>query len=278
MPPIIFVHFMSDLVLEAFMDYEFSVEKTVDELTCWLKNWFTANGNSETKAVVGISGGKDSSTVAALLVHPLGVERVIGVLMPNGEQKDISDSKALVSHLGIKNFMVNIADAVTGLKNAFVKGGIIADGNEFAPAFNTNTPARIRMSVLYGVAAQLGNCRVANTCNLSEDLQGYSTFYGDSAGDFAPIRMLTTEEVIAVGKFLGLPDFLMDKAPSDGMCGKTDEDNLGYTYHEVNELARLNKKGANAEKIINRYKANLFKIKIIDLPCYKPDLPLFLEI
>ena len=220
------------------------------------------NGNENTKVIVGVSGGKDSSVVSALLVRALGKERVIGVMMPNGEQKDISDSQKLVSHLGIKKFTVNIAKAYFGLQTAFEEAGAILDDTgdkltdddfhfssekSFSPVFKTNTPARLRMVTLYALAAQIGNCRVVNTCNLSEDLVGYSTFYGDAAGDFAPINKLTTEEVVAIGDYLGLPSSLTHKAPSDGMCGKTDEDNLGFTYHEVNELARKNLKGENAE-------------------------------
>lgn len=259
------------------MEYNFDVKKVTLQLIEWIQNWVSQNGNDKTKIVIGLSGGKDSSTVAALLVKALGKERVIGVLMPNGIQKDISDSQSVALHLQIKNFTVNIEKAYKGLQNSFVDSGILSSSDEFANVFKTNTPARLRMTTLYGIAAQIGNCRVVNTCNLSEDLQGYSTFYGDSAGDFAPIRMLTTEEVVAVGDYLGLPENLTHKAPSDGMCGKTDEDNLGYTYHEINELIRLNKKGVNYEKIIAKYKANLFKIRIIDLPCYKPELPLYLE-
>ena len=271
-------------------EYAFDVKKITTELIAWIQNWMSENGNERTKVIVGVSGGKDSSVVSALLVKALGKERVIGVMMPNGEQKDISDSQTLVSHLGITHYTVNIADAYEGLQSAFAVAGIVeSDENEFfdenkktndsfSATFRTNTPARLRMVTLYGIAAQIGNCRVVNTCNLSEDLVGYSTFYGDAAGDFAPINKLTTEEVVAIGDYLGLPSSLTHKAPSDGMCGKTDEDNLGFTYHELNEIARKNEKGANYDKIIAKYKANLFKVKIIALPCYRPNLPLFLEI
>ena len=260
-------------------EYSFDVEKITGEVIEWIKNWICENGNDATKVVVGVSGGKDSSVVSALLVKALGKERVIGVMMPNGEQKDISDSKTLVSHLGIKNFTVNIESAYAGVLKAFGDAGVWESENpEISSVFKTNTPARLRMTTLYGIGAQIGNCRVVNTCNLSEDLVGYSTFYGDAAGDFAPINKLTTEEVVAIGDYLGLPSSLTHKAPSDGMCGKTDEDNLGFTYHEVNELARKNIRGGNAEKIIAKYKANLFKVKIINLPCYRPELPLYLDI
>lgn len=260
-------------------EYNFDVKKITDEVVEWIKNWLCENGNDKTKVIVGVSGGKDSSVVSALLVRAIGKERVIGVMMPNGEQKDISDSQKMVAHLGIENFTVNIESAYAGLLSAFSGAGVWEAENP-APSsvFRTNTPARLRMTTLYGIAAQIGNCRVVNTCNLSEDLVGYSTFYGDAAGDFAPVNKLTTEEVVAIGDYLALPSSLTHKAPSDGMCGKTDEDNLGFSYHEVNEIARKNKMGANAEKIISRYKANLFKVKIINLPCYRPELPLFLEI
>lgn len=259
-------------------EYVFDAEKITSELLAWIQKWISENGNESTKVIVGVSGGKDSSVTSALLARALGKERVIGVMMPNGEQKDIADSRTLVSHLGIKNYTVNIEDAYKGIQKAITEGAGELTTDSFASAFKTNTPARLRMTALYGIAAQIGNCRVVNTCNLSEDLVGYSTFYGDSAGDFAPINKLTTEEVVAVGDYLGLPRSLTHKAPSDGMCGKTDEDNLGFTYHEVNELARKNIKGASSEKILERYKNNLFKIRIINLPCYRPDLPLFLEI
>ena len=263
-------------------EYKFDVAKITAEVIDWIQNWISSNGNAQTKVIVGVSGGKDSSVVSALMVKALGKDRVIGVMMPNGEQKDISDSQVLVKHLGIKNFTVNIAKAYGGVQESFKEAGITASdekvNDEFSPVFKTNTPARLRMVTLYGIAAQIGNCRVVNTCNLSEDLVGYSTFYGDAAGDFAPINKLTTEEVVAIGDYLGLPSSLTHKAPSDGMCGKTDEDNLGFTYHELNEMARKDIKGENAEKIIAKYKANLFKVKIINLPCYRPDLPLFMEI
>ncbi|MBQ9281183.1 MAG: NAD(+) synthase [Treponema sp.] len=271
--------------------YAFDAEKIAAEVISWIQKWVSENGNEQTKVVVGVSGGKDSSVVSALLVKALGKDRVIGVMMPNGEQKDISDSQTLVSYLGIKHFTVNIAKAYEGIQKSFADAGVIVKKenvtekqtndsllDSFSAVFKTNTPARLRMVTLYGIGAQIGNCRVVNTCNLSEDLVGYSTFYGDAAGDFAPINKLTTEEVVAIGDYLGLPSSLTHKAPSDGMCGKTDEDNLGFTYHEVNEIARKNEKGPNYDKIIAKYKANLFKVKIIALPCYKPNLPLFLDI
>ncbi|MCR4822549.1 MAG: NAD(+) synthase, partial [Treponema sp.] len=170
-------------------EYKFDVEKTTSELVAWIQKWISDNGNKLTKVIIGVSGGKDSSVTATLMVKALGKDRVIGVMMPNGEQKDISDSQTLVSHLGIKNFTVNIAKAYAGLQAAFQDAGILEDSlsgesslsevalqtnDSFSSVFKTNTPARLRMTSLYGLAAQIGNCRVVNTCNHSEDLVGYS--------------------------------------------------------------------------------------------------------
>lgn len=254
------------------MSYQFDVQKITAECIDWIRSWILANGNSQTKAVIGISGGKDSALTAKLLVEALGKEKVFGVLLPNGIQKDIGDSEKVCRTLGIKNVTIDISDSYNGLtkniKSFFPE-------NDFSYAnYNTNTPARIRMTTLYGISALIGNSMVANTCNLSEDVMGYSTLYGDSAGSFAPLSKLTTDEIVAMGDFLGMPHEIMHKAPSDGMCGKTDEDNLGWTYHEVNELIRGNIKGPHYEKIIERWNKNKFKLELIRLPCYLPDLPI----
>lgn len=255
--------------------YIFNAEKTYKACVEWIKKWFEKNANQNTKAVIGISGGKDSAVTAKLLVDALGKERVIGVMLPNGEQKDISDSQAVCDFLDIQHFTINIKDAYAGLTQEMQY--YLPENQYNYQNYSTNTPARLRMTTLYGIAAVLGNAMVANTCNLSEDIMGYSTFYGDSAGSFAPISKLTTDEVVAIGDFAGLPHEITHKAPSDGMCGKTDEDNLGWTYHEVNELIRENKKGSHYEKIIERWKKNKFKLEILQLPCFVPDLPLLIE-
>ncbi|MBR1723947.1 MAG: NAD(+) synthase, partial [Ruminococcus sp.] len=195
----------------------FDALKVKNECVQWIRDFFEENGR-DCNAIVGISGGKDSSIVAALCVEALGKERVIGVLMPCGEQHDIDMAQLLVSHLGIESITVNIKDAVEGLKASLPF--------ELSAQTVTNIPPRIRMTTLYAVA-QSHNGRVANTCNLSEDWVGYSTRYGDAAGDFSPLSRLTVQEVKAVGRELGLPAVLVDKVPIDGLCGKTDEDNLG---------------------------------------------------
>lgn len=206
----------------------FDVKTVTKDCVEWIRNFFEENGVS-CNAVVGISGGKDSSITAALCVEALGKERVIGVLMPSGEQSDIDFSYDLVNHLGIKYYAVNIGSTVEAVKSAVPI--------ELSEQAKTNLPARIRMSTLYAVS-QSCNGRVANTCNLSEDWVGYATRYGDGAGDFSPLSKLTVTEVKAVGRELGLPEHLIEKPPIDGLCGKTDEDNLGFTYAVLDEYIR----------------------------------------
>ena len=206
----------------------FDALKVKNECVEWIRDFFEKNGKG-CNAVVGISGGKDSSIVAALCAEALGRDRVIGVLMPCGEQHDIDMAKLLVDTLGIKHYIVNIKDAVEGVTKNIPF--------ELSAQSRTNLPPRIRMSVLYAVS-QSNNGRVANTCNLSEDWVGYSTRYGDAAGDFSPCSYLTVNEMKQIGRLIGLPDVLVDKVPIDGLCGKTDEDNLGFTYAELDRYIR----------------------------------------
>ena len=231
----------------------------------WIKEWFENNGKG-CNAVIGISGGKDSSIVAALCAEALGKDRVIGVLMPNGEQADINDAIQLVEHLGIKYYIINIKDSVDGVVREMISAGI-----EISEQTRINLPPRIRMSTLYAVS-QSCNGRVVNTCNLSEDWVGYSTRYGDAAGDFSPMSNLTVTEVRAIGRYLGLPINLVDKVPIDGLCGKTDEENLGFTYAELDLYIREGIEPAPdiKENIDRRHKANLFKLQL--MPAFSPKL------
>ncbi|MBQ1353373.1 MAG: NAD(+) synthase [Ruminococcus sp.] len=224
----------------------------------WIRKFFEENGPG-CNAVVGISGGKDSSIVAALCVEALGKERVIGVLMPNGVQADIDMAQLLVNHLGIKHYVINVKDAVDGVKNSLPF--------EASAQTLTNIPPRIRMTTLYAVA-QSHNGRVANTCNLSEDWVGYSTRYGDQAGDFSPCSFLTVDEMKQIGRLCGLPDVLIDKVPIDGLCGKTDEDNLGFTYAVLDRYIRTGEiDDENIKKNIDdRHRRNLFKLSY--MPCF----------
>lgn len=237
---------------------EFDVKKVKDDCVKWIQNFFEENGPG-CNAVVGISGGKDSSVVAALCVEALGKERVIGVLMPNGEQHDIDCARQLVEFLGIKNYEVNIKSAIEGMKSALVAAGV-----EESEQARTNFPPRIRMATLYAVS-QSNNGRVANTCNLSEDWVGYSTRYGDAAGDFSPLSQLTVQEIKAIGAELNLPDNLVNKVPIDGLCGKTDEDNLGFTYAVLDKYIRTGvcEDPATKERIDTLYRRNRFKLELM---------------
>lgn len=228
----------------------------------WIREFFEENGKG-CNAVLGISGGKDSSVVAALLVEALGKDRVIGVLMPNGEQADIDMAKLLVNHLGIKYYVVNIKEAYDGIINAFPEELNMSNQTKI------NLAPRLRMSTVYAVSQSV-NGRVANTCNLSEDWVGYSTRYGDSVGDFSPCSHFTVQEVKEIGRILGLPEALIEKAPSDGLCGKTDEDNLGFTYAVLDKYIRTGEiEDEETKKLIDyKHKMNLFKLEV--MPSYEP--------
>lgn len=241
----------------------FDAVKVKDQCVQWIKDFFEANGK-ECNAVLGISGGKDSSVAAALCVEALGKDRVVGVLMPCGVQEDIDAAYNLVNHLGIRHFEINIKDAVEGIKKA------MPEDFELTKQSLTNMPARIRMTTVYAVSQSL-NGRVVNTCNLSEDWVGYSTRYGDAAGDFSPMCHLTVTEVKEIGRLLGLPSELVDKTPIDGLSGKTDEDNLGFTYATLDRYIRTGEidDPATKELIDRRHKANLFKLQL--MPSFKPE-------
>lgn len=242
----------------------FDALKVKNECVEWIKEFFDKNGKG-CNAVVGISGGKDSSIVAGLCVEALGNDRVIGVLMPCGEQHDIDCAYQLVNHLNIKHYEINIEDAVNGILNQF-------DGKfETSSQTKVNLSPRIRMSTLYAVS-QSHNGRVANTCNLSEDWVGYSTRYGDAAGDFSPLANITVTEAKQIGKLIGLPENLVDKVPIDGLCGKTDEDNLGFTYAELDIYIRTGKidNEETKKRIDSLHERNLFKLQL--MPTFKPSV------
>ncbi|MCQ2818451.1 MAG: NAD(+) synthase [archaeon] len=242
-------------------DYKFNPKDAVDKCIEWINKFFEENGKG-CNAVLGISGGKDSSVAAALCCKALGKERVFGVLMPQGEQFDINYSQELCDYLGIENITVNIKDAVDGVyKNMEGKLNIL-------PQTTFNLPARIRMSVVYAVS-QSKNGRVVNTCNLSEDWVGYSTRYGDAAGDFSPLCNFTVAEVKAIGREIGLPEKFIEKPPLDGLCGKTDEDNLGFKYETLDKYIRegIEPEEKIKKKIDTMHRNNLFKLQM--MPSFK---------
>ena len=242
---------------------EFCAKEIKKSLIQWIRDWFDKNGKG-CNAVIGISGGKDSSVCAALCVEALGKERVIGVLMPNGVQSDIAHSRQLVEYLGIQNVTINIADAVSAVHTQLKEADI-----EVSEQTKINLPPRIRMSVLYAVSQSM-NGRVINTCNLSEDWVGYSTRYGDSAGDVSLLGKLTVQEVKALGHELGLPENLVDKTPSDGLCGSTDEQKLGFTYAVLDRYIRegICEDVSIRQRIDTLHRQNKFKLELI--PTFEP--------
>ena len=252
-------------------EYTFDVEKVTGDCIQWIKDWFEKNGPG-CNAVIGISSGKDSTIVAKLCVEALGVDRVIGVMMPNGVQKDISDSIKVCKLLGIKNYTINIENSVNAILKEMNESGI-----EITEQTRTNLPARIRMSTLYAVS-QSNNGRVSNNCNKSEDIMGYSTRYGDAAGDFSPLSELTTVEIVAIGDYLGLPYDLVHKTPIDGLNTNadgsyvTDEQSMGVSYDDIHKYVRM--RNELSQETINyisgREKKNLFKLQL--MPKFNPNL------
>ncbi|MBQ1407763.1 MAG: NAD(+) synthase [Eubacterium sp.] len=246
---------------------DFDPEKAKDLAVGWVREFFETSGPG-CNAVVAISGGKDSSVAAALCVEALGKDRVFGVLMPNGVQKDIDMSHRVVDFLGIDHVTINIKDTVDSVLKGMTDCGI-----EPSLQTKTNLPARVRMAVTYAVS-QSKNGRVCNTCNLSEDWVGYSTRYGDTAGDFSPLSFFTVQEVRAIGTALGLPDDIVYKVPIDGLTPYTDEENLGFTYNTLDKYIRTGEidDPEIKEKIDKRHAANVFKLKV--MPAFKFEAPI----
>lgn len=247
--------------------------KTKDEIVEWIRAYFEENGRG-CKAVIGISGGKDSSVAAALCAEALGKENVVGVLMPNGVQSDISDSRALVQFLGIPYVELNIGGAFGAFRDMLTRSEELmslcgTDG--LTRDTEINLPPRLRMTTLYAVGQMIpGGARVVNTCNASEDYVGYSTKYGDAAGDFSPLSKLFVHEVRQIGDALGLPKELVHKVPSDGLSGQDDEQKLGFTYACLDEYVLTGRCDDEKTKarIDHLHKINLHKLRL--MPAYEP--------
>lgn len=242
--------------------YKFDAKKTKDELVEWIKDWFEHNGK-DCIAIVGISGGVDSSVVAALCVEALGESRVFGVLMPAGEQADIHYSWLLCNHLNISYKTININYPISNVLSEMILQNI-----KISNQTQINLPPRIRMATLYAVSQSM-NGRVANTSNLSESYVGYDTKWGDSVGDFSPLANLTKTEIREVAQELGLPEKLINKTPLDGLCGKTDEENFGFTYKVLDRYIRTGEiDDLNIKKKIDEmHEKNLFKLQ--SMPSFK---------
>ena len=234
----------------------FDAKEIRQQAVKWIADYFQNNGSPETKAVIGISGGKDSSIVAALCVEALGKNRVLGVLMPQGKQHDIDMAVDLCKALDIEYIEINIKEPVQALYD-----GVTATGLALNNVATFNTPARIRMATLYAISGIVGG-RVANTSKLSEDWVGYATKFGDAAGDFSPLSDLTVAEIKAIGHELGLAPKFIDKVPIDGLCGRTDEDNLGFTYEVLDRYIRegICDDAAVKERIDRLHEMNLHKL------------------
>lgn len=229
-----------------------------NDIVEWIRNFFEENGK-DCNAIIGISGGIDSSVTAALCVEALGRERVIGVLMPQHVQKDIEAANLLCQHLGIKHITVNIGETVDRLRRQ-----IIVNGITFSEQSTINLPPRIRMATLYAVSQSM-NGRVINTSNLSESWVGFDTRYGDSVGDCSPLGSLTKTEIRELGKVLGLPDELVNKIPLDGLCGKTDEEAFGFSYEVLDKYIRTGEIEDEEikTKIDAMHQKNLFKLQLM---------------
>lgn len=244
--------------------YCFDAAKTAEDLVKWVKDYF-GNAPEDTKAILGMSGGKDSTVCAAVLCRALGPERVIGVSLPQGEQS-VNDADRICRHLGMKMYTVNIGKAFEGIKEGIAEAGV-----ELSPASVQNIPPRLRMTTLYAIG-QAANARVVNTCNLSEDYIGYATKFGDGAGDFSLLANLTVTEVLAIGDYLGIPYEWVHKTPDDGLPHSCpDEEKIGFTYAELDIYIRTGKapegfvhdnpqEGLKVDKIDRMHKANLHKL------------------
>lgn len=252
-----------------------NVEKLTNEVVAWIQDWFNNKSGNAKGVILGISGGKDSTIVAALCAKALGKDKVCGVLMPNGEQRDIDDAIEICKFLGIRYRIVNIASIVEALNNSIRFSPAYYENEEMDKFFplsahtQTNIPPRVRMTILYAIGQELGY-RVVGTGNFSERFIGYFTKWGDGACDFNPVGLLNTEEMIAIGNYLNLPGHLVNKEPTDGLCGKTDEENLGYSYEDINTFSIY--KTCGDEEIDKKIeKAHLYsQHKLIPIPMFIP--------
>lgn len=242
-----------------------SVTKITEKCVDWIREWFEKNGKG-CNAVIGMSGGKDSTIVAALCCKALGPDRVIGVALPD-EGQGINNADKICEHFGMKYYCVPI----DGITNAFNFSFNFDGKKKMSEQTSQNIPPRVRMTMLYAIAQSM-NGRVANTCNLSEDYIGYSTLFGDSAGSFAPIANFTVTELKKIGRELGIPVEWVDKTPDDGLPhSRPDEEKFGFSYATLDTYIRGGIiDGETADKIATMHKNNKFKTDIIRIPSFNP--------
>ncbi len=245
------------------MGYTFDAQAARDGLIRQLQELAQAQGFS--RVVLGISGGKDSTVTAALCARALGRENVYGVMLPDGEQTDIADSRRICDALGIRQREVNIGAMHEALKTVTDQKGDAAEEGAFSIPFSRasdiNVGPRLRMTVLRYITQALG-ARLAGTGNLSEATVGYCTKDGDTSCDFAMLGALTSVEVVQVGLTMPeLPRELVLKTPTDGLSGKSDEDNMGLSYQDIHLYIREGTCGKPEvdAAIAKREKGNMFK-------------------
>lgn len=243
-------------------NYEFNAQEVADKLVLWLRDYFDNNGNP-LNAVVGCSGGKDSTVVLAALVKAIGPYRVYPILMPNGEQHDINDSYAVCGHLGLTPYVCNIAGAYNGLLNE-VRGSVYVSQQA-----KINAAPMMRMAMLKAFSQSV-NGRFTCNANLSEIFLGWYTLGGDDQGSVKPLANLTATEVALVGKALGLPDWMVEKKPADGLCGQTDEEKFGFSYAVLDHYIRTGECEDHEikSKIDAMHNRNAFKLK--PMPEFNP--------
>ena len=250
------------------MDYNGLKDRCVE----WIRGWFQANGPKCT-AVLGMSGGKDSTIAAALCALALGPERVVGVSIPSTGQS-LNEADEICRHLGIRYVNMPIGPVEDSFR---ALGPNMNDmgGDGFTAQTILNIPPRIRMTVLYAVA-QSCNGMVANTCNLSEDYIGYATLFGDASGSFSPLGKLCVREVRGIGHTLGLPSRWVDKIPDDGLPGSCpDETKFGFSYDTLDSYIRdgVCDDADVRAKIESMHRRNLFKLEILHIPAFDPGFP-----
>jgi len=209
-----------------------------------IRHYFTKNNVK--KAVVGLSGGIDSSLSAKLVADAIGKENVHGLIMPRkwlSSQENINDARELCKWIGMNCSIVYVNKFLEGFSEADWKQSKIAE---------MNAASRIRAIILYNYA-NTHNALVIGTSNKTEILLGYFTKYGDGAVDIEVIGELFKTDERGLAKFLGIPENIINKTPTAELYhGQTDEEELGASYGELDKILKLRVKGKNVKEIIDK--------------------------